>query len=206
MRLPTSRSAFLTAALGVLVVFALSAPPSLAADRVEVMQLHVRGDGEHAVIEIPVPVLEFLAKQKATRQLDAGTVNGRKVTVSLDKVLKALEENRARGGETPLLTVEEDGKSRSFGLALATEAVSRPGRSPTSVVLTAREPHHEGPTKITVPLTTFDLILGSVQVEPGEGNDPMPLFKNLLSFSREFGTGLLARVVSDEGEVTLTLE
>lgn len=206
MRLPTSRSAFLTAALGALVVFALSAPPSLAADKVEVMQLHVRGDGEHAVIEIPVPVLEFLAKQKATRQLDAGTVNGRKVTVSLDKVLKALEESRAKGGETPLLTVEEDGKSRSFGLALAKEAVSRPGQSPTSVVLTAREPHHQGPTKITVPLSTFDLILGSVQVEPGEGDDPMPLFKNLLSFSREFGTGLLARVVSDGGEVTLALE
>jgi hypothetical protein len=196
----------------VLLILAVSAAslilaaPFRAADKVELVQLHVRGDGDHALIEIPLPVLEFLSRQKATRQLDAGTVNGRRVTVSLDKLLKTLGEARAKGGETPLLTVEEDGKTRSFSLALAKEPVARPGAIATSVVLTTAERRREGGTRITVPLSTFDLLLGSVQVEPGEGNDPMPLFRDLLSFSREFGTGVLARVISDDGEVTLALE
>lgn len=205
MRLQSSRAA-------VLMIFAVAsaslvlAAPSHAADKVELVQLHVRGDGEHAVIEIPVPVLEFLSKQKATRDLDAGTVHGRRVTVSLDKLLKALDDSRAKGGETLLMTVEEEGRPRSFSLALAKEPVSRPGAAPTSVVLTTAERRQEGGTKITVPLATLDLLFGSVNVEPGEGSDPMPLFRNLLSFSREFGTGLLARVLSDDGEVTLALE
>jgi hypothetical protein len=206
MKSRTPRPAILAVALAFAVLAAAISPSAVAADRVDLVQLHVRGDGEHALIEIPVPVLEFLAKQKATRQLDAGTVNGRRVTFSLEKLLKALDEARAKGGETPLITVEEEGRSRSFSLALAKAAATRPGRAPASVVLTAAETRRGGPTRITVPLATFDLLLGSVEVEPGEGNDPMPLFKDLLSFSREFGTGLLARVVSDDGEVTLALE
>src|SRR5574340_1186078 len=105
MRPQTSRSVFLLVVFTPVAGAALLVQPAQAADKAEIVQLHVRGDGEHAVIEIPVPVLEFLSKQKATRQLDAGTVNGRKVTFSLDKLLKALDENRAKGGETPLLTV-----------------------------------------------------------------------------------------------------
>ena len=194
----------LIAAIAVMVFAA--APAVWAAGSDEIVQLKIRSDKENATIEVPLPVLEFLQKHKVCKKLDAGTINGQKVTLSLDQLMRALKDTRAKGGETLLMKIEEPKETTTIHLALAKDTVSRPGKKPTSVVLTAKDRDEEGPTRITVPLSTVDMIFGSIKVE-GEGHDDTtPLFRDLLSFARDMGTGMLARVVSDDGEVTLTLE
>lgn len=195
---------FLIAAVAVMAFAAAPAVWASGAD--EIVQLKIRSDKDNATIEVPLPVLEFLQKHKVGKRLDAGTINGQKVTLSLDQLMEALKDSRAKGGETLLMKIEEPKETTTIHLALAQDTASRPGKKPTSVVLTAKDRDEEGPTRITVPLSTVDMIFGSLKVEGQGHDDTTPLFKDLLSFAREMGTGLLARVVSKDGEVTLTLE
>jgi hypothetical protein len=193
--------------IAAVAVMALAvAPAAWASGGDEVVQLKIRSDKDNATIEVPLPVLEFLQKHKVGKKLDAGTINGQRVTLSLDQLMQALQDSRAKGGETLLMKIEEPKETTTIHLAVSKETSPRPGKAPTSVVLTAKDRGDEGPTRITVPLSTVDMIFGSLKVEGKGHDDTTPLFRDLLSFAKDMGTGLLARVVSDDGEVTLTLE
>jgi hypothetical protein len=208
MRKPAIHKNIIAAAA--VLALALASPAVLASGADELVQLRIKSDHKNAVVEIPLPVLEFLQKHDVGKKIDAGEVHGRRIHVSLDQIMKALKDTRAKGGETLLMKVEEPGETTTIFLAVATDASSRPGKTPTTVVLTAKDPHKDGPTRITVPLSTVDMLVGSLKIEgddgEGHGHDPMPLFRDLLSFARDMGTGLLARVQSDDGEVVLELQ
>lgn len=191
-----------------LAMASVMAVPALASGKGEEMvRLRIQSDKESAVVEVPMPVLEFFQKHQMTNKIDAGEMNGQKITFSLDKLLKGLKENQNKAGESLLFSVEEPGKKATF-YAGVTKAEPREGKSPTSVSLLVRDTKAGAEkVRITVPLSAIDTILQAIQVEGnGSGDDLGTLFKSGIPFLKEIGTGLLAHVVSDTEEVTLRLE
>ena len=193
------RFVVLTAAAVLALTLAL---PALAKDGTEIVQFKIVSEKDNATIEVPLAVLQFLNDHQVGRKLDAGKVNGQRIQISLDQVLKSIP----RSGEMTLFQVEEAGKKTTCNMTVVKGAEPRPGKAPVNVVLTADEPSKAGRTKITVPLATIEALFGAVTVDDPEKDDLMPLFRDILPFARQLGTGLLARVQSKDGQVTLMLE
>ncbi len=201
----TLRKAILTVLLAALVL-ATAAPAVAGGD--PLVQIRVQGDGEQALIEVPMKVLEFLDKNQVGKEFHACRMHGQDVTLSLGDVMKALKQAGA-GGETVLMTIEEEGKKRSVTVGFADEKSLRPGKAPTQVVLSfrgekgGREPKD---VKISVPLATVEAIFQGVKIEKKGDDQAGLMIRQLVPFARDVGTGLLARVVSDDGEVSIVLE
>ncbi len=192
----------------VLAVALLSAAlPLLAQSRSdEVVQFRIRGERDNAVIEMPLKVLEFLDQHKVGKGFQGCRVEGQQVTLDLGKVLDALKKEN-KGGESQLFTVEEHGRKSSVTVGFAPPAQPRPGKAPTNFVLQARDKGESGEgTRISVPLSTVQSLLSGLKVEGKGPVDAEALFTQIVPFAKQLGTGLLARVVSNDGEVTLSLE
>lgn len=201
----TLRKTILTALLAALLL-ALAAPVLAGGD--PLVQIRVQGDGEEALIQVPMKVLEFLDKNQVGREFHACRMHGQEVTLSLGDMMKALQQ-AGSGGETVLMTVEEEGKKKSVTVGFSDVKAARPGKAPTQVVLSVRgdkagsEPKD---IKISVPLATVEAIFQGVKIEKQGDDQAGLLIRQLVPFARDLGTGLLARVVSDEGEVSIVLE
>jgi hypothetical protein len=172
----------------------------------EVVQLRIQSERDNAVIEMPLKVLEFLDQHNVGKGLQGCRVEGQQVTLDLGKVLDALKKEN-KGGESRLFTVEEHGRTSSVTVGFAPSAQPRPGKAPTNFVLQARHKGEAGEgTRISVPLSTVQSLLPGLKAEGKGPVDAEALFAQLVPFARQLGTGLLARVVSNDGEVTLSLE
>jgi hypothetical protein len=197
----STRNRFLALAVAAALALALSLP-SLAKDGNEIVQFKIVSEKDNATIEIPLAVLQFLSDHQVGRKLDAGKFNGQRMQLDLDQILKSLPKS----GEMMLFQVEEAGKKTTCNMTVVKDAALRPGKEPVNVVLTADEPNKAGPAKITVPLATIEALFTAVKVDDPEKDDLMPLVRDLLPFARQLGTGLLARIQSKGGQVTLMLE
>lgn len=194
--------------MALVVMASLLALPALAAGQgEEVVRLRVQAEKESVVVEIPMAVLEFFQKHQVTNKLDAGEINGQKITLSLDKLLKGLKDSQGKTGESLLFSAEEAGKKTTFFASVA-KGSPRDGKAPTSVSLLVKDLKAGAEkVRITVPLSAVDAVLQAITVEgSGKGDDVGTLFKSGIPFLQEIGTGLLAHLVSDTEEVTLRLE
>ncbi len=172
----------------------------------ELVRLRFVGDKESATVEVPLAVLEFLNRHNVGRKVHTGTVNGQKVTLSLDKLVQSLKDNRGKTGETLIFTAEEHGRTTSCYAGFVTPA-PRPGKTPVNVVLTVKDlKAATDKTKLTVPLSTVDAVLQALNIEGEQGGDLGGLFKQCVQFANELGTGMLARAVGPTEEVLLSLE
>lgn len=194
-----TRLVAVAAAAALALALALPAP---AKDGAEIVQFKITSEKDNATIEVPLAVLQFLNDHQVGRKLDAGKVNGHRIQISLDQVLKSIPKS----GEMTLFQVEEAGQKTTCNMTVVKDGAPRPGKAPVNVVLTADDPGKPGPTKITVPLATIEALFGAVKVDDPEKDDVMPLLRDLLPFARQLGTGLLARVQSKDGQVALMLE
>lgn len=182
--------------------------PGLAAGRGEEMvRLTVQSEKETAVVEVPMQVLEFFNKHQVGKKFHAGELNGQKVTLSLDKLVQSLKENRGKSGETLLFSAVEEGKKTSFSASF-NEGPARPGKSPANLTLIVRDlKADKEKTQITVPLSTIDALLQAIQVDgEGDAEDVGKVLKDTMPFAKEIGTGLLARVLGATEEIVLRLE
>jgi len=181
--------------------------PLLAADD-GLVRIRIEDGGKKALVEIPAAVVTFLDRHQVTREFKACRMEGRPVTLSLGEMMKALEA-ASPGKESLLLSVEENGRKKTITLGVVPGAGSRPAKAPTDVILSVHEKGKEGEPsdlKVRLPLSTVEAVLKGIQVE-GDGNDPAgALIRDIVPFARDLGTGLLLHVVSDEGEVLLSLE
>ncbi|MGC8724550.1 MAG: hypothetical protein ACP5VF_11870 [Acidobacteriota bacterium] len=198
------RRGFFAALVAALLTAALPLLAQSGSD--EVVQFRIQGEQDKAVIEMPLKVLQFLDQHKVEKGLQGCRVEGQQVTLDLGKVLDALKKE-SKGGESQLFAVEKHGRKSSVTVGFAPSAQPRPGKAPTNFVLRARNKGEGGEeTRISVPLSTVQSLLSGIKVEGKGPVDTEALFAQLVPFAKQLGTGLLARVVSNDGEVTLSLE
>lgn len=202
-----ARKSFAILSLTLAALLGLSAPGLRAAEK-GLVQIRVEDGGKKALVEVPASVLDFLDRHAATREFKACRMEGRTVTLSFGDMMKALKET-SPGGETLLLTVEEGGQKKTVSLAVVPEGQARPGKAPREFVLSLREKGAGGEPKdmkVRLPIATVEAVLKGVKIE-SEGPDPSAdLIRDVVPFARELGTGLLFHVLSDEGEVLVSLE
>jgi hypothetical protein len=181
--------------------------PLFAADD-GLVRIRVEDGEKKALVEIPAAVLTFLDRHQVTREFRACRMEGRPVTLSLGEMMKALDAV-SPGRESLLLSVEENGRKKTVTLGVVPGAGSRPAKAPTDVILSVHKKGKDGEPadlKVRLPLSTVEAVLKGIQVE-GDRNDPAgALIRDIVPFARDLGTGLLLHVVSDEGEVLLSLE
>lgn len=201
-----SRTLVRIAAAGVLAL-ALALPALAQGRGEEMVKLTVQSEKETAVVEIPMAVLEFVNKHQVGKKVHAGELNGQKVTLSLDKLVQSLKENRGKSGETLLFSAVEEGKKTTF-TASFNQGPARPGKTPANLTLVVRDLKAEKEkTQITVPLSTIDAVLSAIQVEgSGDAEEVGKVLKDSMPFAQEIGTGLLVRVLGPTEEVLLRLE
>lgn len=194
-------------ALAAGLVLALALPGFASGRGEEMVRLTVQSEKESAVVEVPMQVLEFLNRHQVGKKFHAGELNGQKVTLSLDKLVQSLKENRGKSGETLLFSAVEEGKKTSFSASF-NEAPARPGKAPANLTLIVRDlKAGKEKTQITVPLSTIDALLSAIQVDgEGDAEDVGKVLKDSMPFAKEIGTGLLARVLGPDEEIILQLE
>jgi len=182
--------------------------PGLAQGRGEEMvRLTVQSEKETAIVEVPMQVLEFLNKHQVGKKIHAGDLNGQKVTLSLDKLVQSLKENRGKSGETLLFSAVEEGQKTTFSASF-NQGPARPGKVPANLTLIVRDlKADKEKTQITVPLSTIDAVLSAIQVDgSADAEDVGKVLQDSMPFAKEIGTGLLARVNGATEEIILQLE
>lgn len=181
--------------------------PLFAADD-GLVRIRVEDGEKKALVEIPAAIVTFLDRHPVAREFKACRMEGRDVTFSLGEMLKALEA-ATPGQEALLVSVEENGRKKTVTLGVVPGAGHRPGKTPKDVLLSIHEKAEDGePTdlKVRLPLTTVEAVLRGVRVQGDQTEPAGALLRDLLPFARDLGTGLLLHVVSDEGEILLSLE
>lgn len=174
------------------------------------IELRVRQSGGDTVFAAPRALVDGMAASPTGFTTPIGTLKGRPVRLSVDRVLRAMREvPAAPERETHLFTRPTDSGPVSFYARPFRQASSGRGGTPHFLLFDLTPKGKGGsPTHLKLPLlgaaTMGAALTGALGVQPD--SDVQPLLESFLGCAQKMGAGRLARFSAPDAEIALATE
>lgn len=188
--------------------FALAALASAPAHAEEFLQVRVNRAGGDMTFLVPRRAVASLSRMSSGTTVSVGTLKGKDVRLSLDRIARSLDALPSSQKETLVLSRPSDlGEVRLYARSVLRDV---PAREPSPALLNFQlhRKGEGGDTRLVFPLAGAGLIaealsgLFGVQV----GSDVTPFLENCIRAARELGSGPLLTVVGSDAEVNVSVQ
>ena len=177
-----------------------------AAPGAEIVALRIQGDKAKVLIEMPVELLQFIAKNSKKEHLDVGKIGGKDTQFPMADLMKIVESGKAKDHEVLFFTAkDEHGESGSFYVKTFTRKGYGGAGKPTGLMFTVVKDGKEK-VSITVSMDTVDSWAKDFGGDDKGSDDFGPFIRTALACAKELGAGPLLRIETEDSTLVFSLK